>query len=77
MFLLRFLVDQDMIQVNYDEDIEEVPKNVISHMLENCWCIREAKWHHCILKMAIASAESCLPFIPRTNSSKVVGTSKV
>ena len=77
MLLQSFWVDQDIIQVYYDENIEEISKNVIRHMLKNCLCIRKTEWHHFILKMAIVSMESNLPFIPRTNSNKVVSTPKI
>ena len=45
MLLLSFWVDQNIIQVNYDENIKEISKNVICHMLKNRRCIHETKWH--------------------------------
>ncbi len=70
MFVVGFLVlgnDQNVIQIDHDKFVHVLPEDIIHQMLKDCGCISEAKGHDCVFKVAVACAESCLPFITGAN----------
>lgn len=57
--------------------INEGPKDIIHHGLENRWSIGEAKWHDEILEMPQVSVKRSLPLIPLPNADQMVGVAEV
>src|SRR5882724_1970933 len=58
-------VDEDVIQIDDDNDINHVCKDVIHKLLESCWSIGKPFRHYQPLKRSIASLEGSLPFVSR------------
>ena len=42
------------MKVDYHEVIEILLKNIVHHVLEDCWGVGETEWHHLVLEMSIA-----------------------
>jgi hypothetical protein len=69
--------DQDVVEVDEDIDIEKVSEEVIHPLLERCRGIGETKGHDKAFEESIAGPESGLPLVSRSNSKKIVCSTKV
>ena len=70
-------VDKYVVQVHQYANIEQVAKNIIHKVLESSGCIGESKGHYVPFKRAIASPESCLPFVAFMDLDQMVGVLEV
>jgi hypothetical protein len=69
--------DQDVVEVDEDVDIEKVSEEVVHPLLERCRGIGETKGHDKAFEEPIAGPESGLPLVSRSNSKKIVCSTKV
>src|ERR1700683_1561761 len=77
MFLCRFRVDQDVVEVGNTEIIEVFSQCAIDIRLERSGSVRKSKRHDEILKMTIARPKCSLPFLTESNSEEVVSCSEI
>ena len=68
VFFLRVGVDEYVVKVHQYTNIEQVAEDVIHEVLESGRCIGESKRHYVPFKGAVASPESCLPFVALLDS---------
>ena len=71
------IVDEDVVEVNYDINIQHVAEDVIHEVLKGCRSIGKSKWNDQPLKGAIASVESGFPFFAFCYVDQVVGMAEV
>ena len=72
-----FDVDQNIIQIHHNEDIKLFSEDLVDVALKAGRCIRIAKEHYLVLKVAVSGAEGYLPLIILSDSYPIVGTSQV
>ena len=77
VFFLGVGVDEYVIKVHQYTNIKQVTKDVIHEVLESSRCIGESKRHYTPLEGAVASLESCFPFIALLNSDQMVSMPEV
>ena len=77
VFFLRVGVDEYVIKVHQYTNIEQVAKDIIHEVLESSGCIGESRRHYVPFEGAIASPESCLPFVALSDSDQMVGVPEV
>ena len=77
MFLLSFREDQYIIQIDNTEVVNQTTQSLINIGLECSQGIGKAKGDHQELVVAIASPESCFPFVSYPNVDSVVGVLQV
>ena len=77
VFFLRVGVDENVIEVHQYTNIKQVTKDVIHEALESGGCIGESERHYVPFKGAVASLESCLPFIALSDLDQMVGMPEV
>ena len=73
VFFLGVRVDEYVVEVHQYTNIKQVAEDVIHEVLESGGCIGESKRHYAPFEGAIASLESCLPFIALSDSDQMVG----
>jgi len=56
-------IDQNIIEINYHTDIEEVEKDIIHKVLESSGSIIKTKKHNRLFKGSVVSTKSSLPFV--------------
>ena len=69
--------DEDVIEVDYYEDISHVSEDVVHEGLEHSRCISEPHQHDQELKGAIACSEGCLPLITCCDMNIIVARMEV
>ena len=77
VFFLGVGVDEYVIEVYQYTNIKQVAKNIIHEALESGRCVGESERHYMPFKGAVASLESCLPFIALLDSDQMVGMLEV
>ena len=77
MFLHRFGVDQDVVEVGNAKVIEIFLQCAIDIQLERSRSIRQSKRHDKVFKMTIARPKRSLPFFTKSNSEKIVSCSEI
>lgn len=70
-------LDEDIIQVDYDKDIELLGEDLIDISLKASWSLRQTKGHHLVLKVAVSSLKSGLLFVTIANSHPVVDNGEI
>ena len=70
-------VDEDIIKVNNDKNIEFLGQDLVNIALEAGRCVGQLKKHYLVLKVAVSSLESRLPFIVLFYSHLIVSTCEV
>ena len=73
VFFLRVGVDEYVIKVHQYTNIKQVAEDIIHEVLESSRCIGESERHYMPFEGAVASLESCLPFIALSDSDQMVG----
>ena len=63
LFPFIFGIDKDIINIRYHKNIELLYQNLVDVALKRDWGVCQAKKYHIVLEIAIASFESCFPFI--------------
>lgn len=63
MPLLGFKEDEDLVKINKDISVEQVPEDVVGQSLENCRGISETKGHDQILVVTPGSVEGSFPLM--------------
>ena len=69
--------DQDVVQVDHDEDVEEIPQHVINQGLENSWSVSQPERHDEVLKVTQVSVKPRLPFVPLSDPYQMVCVAQV
>ena len=77
VYFLGVRVDEYVIEVHQYTNIEQVPKDVIHEVLESGGCIGESERHYTPFKGAVASPESCLPFVTLSDLDQMEGVPEV
>ncbi len=70
-------IDQDVIQIHYNEDIKLFSENLIDVALKTCGYIGKAKRHYLILEVVVSSVKDRLSFVTFLNPYSVIGTSQI
>ncbi|KIK76261.1 hypothetical protein PAXRUDRAFT_170434 [Paxillus rubicundulus Ve08.2h10] len=70
-------VDEDVIQIDYDTNIEHISKDGIDELLKSCQSIGQTKQHYKPLIGGIMGVEGSLPFISGCDSDEMVGMLEV
>ena len=65
-------MDQDVIQVDYDEDVGHVMEDVVHEMLECRWGVGHSEGHNEVLKRPVARVERGLPLMSGQDPNVVV-----
>ncbi len=63
MLFFIFGIDEDVIQICYNEIVEEFVEDVINEVLEGIRGITETEWHYQGLVESESGDEGCLPFV--------------
>ena len=58
-------VDEDVVQINDDVDVQDVPEEVVHEVLEGSGRFGESERHHAVFVEAVSCPEGRLPFFPR------------
>ena len=69
--------DQDVVEVDHDGDIEEIPQHVVDQGLENSWGVSQPERHDEVLKVTQVSIKPRLPFVPLSNTNQMVRVAQV
>ena len=77
VFFLGVGVDEDVIEVHQYTNIEQVTKDIIHEALESGGCVGKSERHYTPFEGAVASLESCLPFIALLDLDQMVGMLEV
>ena len=77
VFFLRLAEDQNVIQVDYDEDVGHVAEDVVHEMLECRWGVGHSEGHNKVLKGTVARAERGLPLVSGRDPNVVVSRAEV
>ena len=70
-------VDEDVIEVNNDKNIEFLGQDHVNVALEACQGVGQPKKHYLVLKVAVSSPESRLPFIALFYPHPMVSTREI
>ncbi len=70
-------IDQDFVQIHYNEDIKPFSENLVDVALKTGGCVGQAKGHYLVLKVAESGAKGRPPLITLSNSHLMIGTSQV
>ena len=72
--VLRLILreDEHVIQVCQAGDIQAVMEYSVDVPLEHCQGVDKPKWHHAVLKMAVARPEGHLPLVTLLDPDQVV-----
>ncbi len=73
LFVFAVSVDEDVIEVQYNENVEIICKDLIDVTLKRGWCVGQSKRHDLIFKVTIAGLEGRLLFIAFSDSHLIVG----
>ncbi len=68
-------IDQEVIQVHYNEDIKLLSENLIDVALKTGGYVRKAEGHYLVLEVAVSGAKDRLPFVTFLNPYLMIGTS--
>ena len=63
VFFFRVRVDEYVVEVHQYTNIEQVAEDIIHEVLESGGCVGESKRHYAPFEGAVASLESCPPFV--------------
>ena len=77
VFFFGVQVDENVVDVHQYTYIEQVAEDVIHEALESGGCVGESERHYAPFERAIASLESCLPFVALSDSDQMVGVPEV
>ena len=77
VYVLRFRVDKDVIQIDQHEVIGHILKDAIHEMLGCCGCLGKAQWHNEELEGSIASLKCCVPLMTQSGASTVIPCTQV
>ena len=77
VFFLGVRVDEYVVEVHQYTNIKQVAKDIIHEVLESSGCIGESERHYAPFEGAIASLESCFPFIALSDLDQMVGVLEV
>lgn len=65
-------VDGDVIKIGSAEEVGLLFAAAVDEVLEGCWFIDKAEWHHSIFQMSISCLENCFPFLSLAYSGLVI-----
>ncbi len=77
LFAFIFGVDEEVIEVYYDENVELLCLDLVDIILKCGQCVGQSKGHHLVLKMAIAGPENRLPFVAFLDPHLMVGIDQI
>ncbi len=72
-----FSIDQNVVQIHYNEDIKLFSKNFVDIVLKIGGCIGKVKGYYLVLEVVVSSAKSRLLFVTFLNLHLMIGTSQV
>ncbi len=70
-------IDQDVVQVHYNEDIKLLIENFVDIALKTGGCIGKAEGHYLVLEVAVSGAKGRLLFVTFSNPHLMIGTSQI
>ncbi len=72
-----FSIDQDIVQVHYNEDIQLFNKNLVDVALKAGGYVQQAKGHYLVLELAVSGAEGRFLLVTFSNPHSMVNTSEI
>jgi hypothetical protein len=69
--------NEDVIEVDYNEDVSHVLEDVIHEELECCRGIHQSEWHDKVFEGAVTCAKGSLPLLTRSDPNIVISCTKV
>ncbi len=72
-----FSIDQDVVQVHYNEDNKLFSQNFVDIALKTGGCIGNAEEHYLVLEVAVSGAKGRLPFVTFSNPHSMIGTRQI
>ncbi len=70
-------IDQNVIQVHYNEDIKLFSEDLVNVALKTGGCVGKAKKHYLILEVVVSGAKGRLLFVTFSNPHLVIGTRQI
>ncbi len=70
-------IDQDIVKVNYNEDIKLFNENLIDVTLKTGGYVKKAERDHLVLEVAIFDTESYLLLVNFLDSHPMIGTGEI
>ncbi len=77
LFVLVLSVDEDVIKIDYHENVKLLYQDLVDIVLKHDRCIGQSKRYDLIFKVTIAGPESHLQFIVFLNLYLMVGISQI
>ena len=78
MWLVKiFGINQDVIQIYYNEDIKFFSEDLVDVALKTGWYIEKIKRHDLVLKVAVSGAESRFSLVAFSDSHPMIGTNEI
>ena len=68
---------QDVLEVDDNKGVQEIPQHVVDQGLENSWGVSQPEWDDEVLKVPQVSVEPRLLFIPLTDTYQMVCVAQV
>ncbi len=72
-----FGIDQDVIQIHYNEDIKLFSKDLVDVALKTSGCVKKTEGHYLVLEVAVSGAEDYLSLVTFSDSHPMIGTSEI
>ncbi len=72
MLLGILAINQNIIEINYNEFTDERLQHLVHHPHECAQCIRVPKWHHQPFIQTLIRLERCFPFVPGSDPNLVI-----
>ncbi len=77
LFAFVLGVDEDVIEVHYNENVKLLCQDLVDVILKCGRCIGQTKGHHLVLKMAIMGPEGHLLFVAFPDPHSMVGIGQI
>ena len=76
-FALVFGIDEDVIEIDYYENIEFLCQDLVNIILERGWSVSLSKKYDLVIEVAIAGPEDCFLFITLFNFHPMVDIGQI
>ncbi len=77
LFAFILSIDEDVIEVHYNENVELLCQKIVNVALEYGRCVDQSTRYYLVLEMAITGPEDRLPFVSFPNSHSMVGIGQI
>ncbi len=77
LIALALIVDENVIEIHYYEDVELLGQDLVDIALKRGRCVGQSERHDLLLEMAVASPEGRLPFVAFPDPHSMVGIGQI